>query len=132
VRKQSGPVGEGFKKHENKEAAGKWRKALNEVGNLAGWESKNTNGDESKLIEIIVEDIFQKICSTGSSVDGNLVGMETRIEALLSSLELDAPDVRMIGIWGMGGGGKTTLATTIFNQICHQFEGSSFVDNVRE
>ncbi|GJZ78672.1 Toll/interleukin-1 receptor domain-containing protein [Tanacetum coccineum] len=133
VRKQSGPVGEGFKKHENKEATGKWRKALNEAGNLAGWESKNTaNGDESKLIEIIVDNIFQKICSTGSSVDGNLVGMETRIEALLSSLELDDDDVRMIGIWGMGGGGKTTLATTIFNQICHEFEGSSFVDNVRE
>ncbi|GKF99160.1 hypothetical protein Tco_0297943, partial [Tanacetum coccineum] len=54
--------------------------------------------DESKLIEIIVDDIFHKICSTGSSVDGNLVGMGTRIEALLSSLELDAPGVRMIGI----------------------------------
>nr|GEV71383.1 Toll/interleukin-1 receptor (TIR) domain-containing protein [Tanacetum cinerariifolium] len=118
IRKQSGAVEKAFEKHENKEAAGKWRKALNEAGNLAGWESKKTaNGDESKLIEIIVYDIFQKICSS---------------EALLSSLELDAPGVRMIGIWGMGGGGKTTLATTIFNQICHQFEGSSFVDNVRE
>nr|GEU84724.1 Toll/interleukin-1 receptor (TIR) domain-containing protein [Tanacetum cinerariifolium] len=133
IRKQSGAVEKAFEKHENKEAAGKWRKALNEAGNLAGWESKKTtNGDESKLIEIIVDDIFQKICSGGSSVDGNLVGMETRIEALLSSIELDAPGVRMIGIWGMGGGGKTTLATTIFNQIYHLFEGSSFVDNVRE
>ncbi|GKA61205.1 Toll/interleukin-1 receptor domain-containing protein [Tanacetum coccineum] len=133
IRKQSGAVEKAFEKHENKEAAGKWRKALNEAGNLAGWESKKTaNGDESKLIQIIVDDIFQKICSSGSSVDGNLVGMETRIEALLSSLELDAPGVRMIGIWGMGGGGKTTLATAIFNQICHQFEGSSFVDNIRE
>ncbi|GJU23137.1 Toll/interleukin-1 receptor domain-containing protein [Tanacetum coccineum] len=133
IRKQSGAVEKAFEKHENKEAAEKWRKALNEAGNLAGWESKKTaNGDESKLIQIIVDDIFQKICSSSSGVDGNLVGMETRIEALLSSLELDAPGVRMIGIWGMGGGGKTTLATTIFNQMCHQFEGSSFVDNVRE
>ncbi|GKC44743.1 Toll/interleukin-1 receptor domain-containing protein [Tanacetum coccineum] len=121
IRKQSGAVEKAFEKHENKEAAEKWRKALNEAGNLAGWESKKTaNGDESKLIQIIVDDIFQKICSSSSGVDGNLVGMETRIEALLSSLELDAPGVRMIGIWGMGGGGKTS------------FEGSSFVDNVRE
>ncbi|GJY24977.1 Toll/interleukin-1 receptor domain-containing protein [Tanacetum coccineum] len=133
IRKQSGAVGEAFRNQENKEAAGKWRTALNEAGNLAGWESKKTaNGDESKLIQIIVDDIFQKICSNSLSVDGNLVGMETRIEALLSSLDIDAPGVRMIGIWGIGGGGKTTLATTIFDQICHQFEGSSFVDNVRE
>nr|GEW63177.1 Toll/interleukin-1 receptor (TIR) domain-containing protein [Tanacetum cinerariifolium] len=134
IRKQSGLVGEAFRNQENKEAAGKWRKALNEAGNLAGWESKKTaNGDESKLIQIIVEDIFKKISSINSSVDDRmLVGMERRIEALLSSLEFDAPGVRMIGIWGMGGGGKTTLATTIFNQIYHQFEGSSFVENVRE
>nr|GFB22548.1 Toll/interleukin-1 receptor (TIR) domain-containing protein [Tanacetum cinerariifolium] len=46
IRKQSGPVEEAFKKafekHENKEAAGRWSKALNEAGNLAGWESKKT------------------------------------------------------------------------------------------
>ncbi|GJW92121.1 Toll/interleukin-1 receptor domain-containing protein, partial [Tanacetum coccineum] len=52
IRKQSGAVEKAFEKHENKEAAGKWRKALNEAGNLAGWESKKTaNGDESKLIQ---------------------------------------------------------------------------------
>nr|GFB13475.1 TMV resistance protein N-like [Tanacetum cinerariifolium] len=52
IRKQSEPVEEAFKKafekHENKEAAGRWKaagrwsKALNEAGNLAGWESKKT------------------------------------------------------------------------------------------
>ncbi|GJU27824.1 Toll/interleukin-1 receptor domain-containing protein [Tanacetum coccineum] len=133
IRGQSGAVENAFEKHENKEPVGKWRKALNVAGKLAGWEPKKTsNGDESKLIQIIVDFIFQKICSSSPSVEENLVGMETRIEDVLSSLELDDDDVRMIGIWGMGGGGKTTLATTIFNQICHQFEGSSLVDNVRE
>ena len=42
IRKQSGAVKEAFKKHENKEAAGKWREALNEAADLAGWESKKT------------------------------------------------------------------------------------------
>ncbi|PWA55006.1 toll/interleukin-1 receptor (TIR) domain-containing protein [Artemisia annua] len=58
--------------------------------------------------------------------------MEMRINKVLSSLEMGAEDVRMIGIKGMGGGGKTTLATAIFNQISNQFEGRSFVENVRE
>ncbi|PWA65204.1 toll/interleukin-1 receptor (TIR) domain-containing protein [Artemisia annua] len=133
IRKLSGAVKEAFKKHENKKAAMKWREALNEAGNLAGWELKKTaNGDESILIQIIVDDIFKKICSSSPSVDRQLVGMEKRIEAVLSSLELDADDVRMIGIWGIGGGGKTTLASAVFDRISNQFDGKAFVENVRE
>nr|GFC66288.1 Toll/interleukin-1 receptor (TIR) domain-containing protein [Tanacetum cinerariifolium] len=36
VHKLYGPVGEAFKKHENKEADGKWREALIEATSLAG------------------------------------------------------------------------------------------------
>ncbi|GJW16375.1 Toll/interleukin-1 receptor domain-containing protein [Tanacetum coccineum] len=133
IRKQSGPVRKAFRNKENKEAAGKWREALKEAVDLAGWEAKKTaNGDESILIQIIVDDIFKKICSSNSGVDRNLVGMETRIEAFFSSLELDAHDFRMIGIWGMGGGGKTTLARAVFDRISIQFDGIAFVENVRE
>ncbi|GKD06307.1 Toll/interleukin-1 receptor domain-containing protein, partial [Tanacetum coccineum] len=54
VRKQIGAVKDAFAEHEKKEAAGKWREALKEASNLAGWELKATaNGDESKLIQII-------------------------------------------------------------------------------
>ncbi|PWA96847.1 toll/interleukin-1 receptor (TIR) domain-containing protein [Artemisia annua] len=135
VRKQSHAFGEAFKEHENKEAAAakKWREALKEAANLAGWELKTAaNGNESKLIEEVVADISKKLSSVSSSVDRKLVGMEMRIKELLLSLEIGTGDVRMIGIKGMGGGGKTTLATAIFNQISDQFEGSSFVENVRE
>ncbi|KAL7584537.1 hypothetical protein Lser_V15G45134 [Lactuca serriola] len=42
IRNQIGAVGEAFAKHENEEAAGKWRKALKEAADVAGWELKNT------------------------------------------------------------------------------------------
>ena len=81
---------------------------------------------------MIVDAIFIKKCSALSNVDGKLVGMETRISDVLSSLEIGTEDVRMIGIKGMGGGGKTTLARAVYDQISNHFEGKSFVENVRE
>ena len=38
----------------------------------------------------------------------------------------------MIGIYGMGGLGKTTLARAIYDEFRNHFEGSSFIANVRE
>ncbi|MFS7965600.1 putative P-loop containing nucleoside triphosphate hydrolase [Helianthus anomalus] len=58
--------------------------------------------------------------------------MEIRVNRIVSSLEIGLDDVRMIGIKGIGGGGKTTLATAVFEHISIWFEGASFVENVRE
>ncbi|KAF8012802.1 hypothetical protein BT93_I0838 [Corymbia citriodora subsp. variegata] len=38
----------------------------------------------------------------------------------------------MVGLWGQGGIGKTTLAKALYNVVFRQFEGSSFLANVRE
>ncbi|XP_019261123.1 PREDICTED: TMV resistance protein N-like [Nicotiana attenuata] len=40
-------------------------------------------------------------------------------------------DVRVIGIHGMGGMGKTTLARAVFDQVFHHFEESRYLDDVR-
>ncbi|KAL7582159.1 TMV resistance protein N [Lactuca sativa] len=58
--------------------------------------------------------------------------METRVKDAVSSLEIGTDDVRVIGIKGMGGAGKTTLARAVFDQISFRFEAKSFVENVRE
>ncbi|CAH1444387.1 unnamed protein product [Lactuca virosa] len=133
VRKQSGEVGEAFARHEKEEAAGKWREALKGAADLAGWELKNTaDGHEAKFIRQIIEKLSLELRSIKVCIGKNLVGMETRINDIISSSGMASDGVSMIGIIGIGGGGKTTLAKTIFNKISFQFEGKSFIENVRE
>ncbi|KAK9077600.1 hypothetical protein SSX86_005937 [Deinandra increscens subsp. villosa] len=133
VRNQSGPVEKAFVKHKDEEGVGKWRDALRQAADLAGWELKTTlDGHEAKFIQEIVKKISLQLSSDDLSVDGKLIGMETRVRDVVSSLETHVDDVRMIGIKGIGGGGKTTLARVVFDQISINFEGSSFVENLRE
>uniref|UniRef100_A0A251TS18 Putative disease resistance protein (TIR-NBS-LRR class) family n=1 Tax=Helianthus annuus TaxID=4232 RepID=A0A251TS18_HELAN len=133
VRHQSGAVKEAFAKHEKKEAAGIWRNAMKEAADLSGRELKTTfDGHEAKFIQKIVEDISLELRFIDTSVDEKLIGMETRVKHVVSSLENGSDDVRMIGIKGIGGGGKTTLARAVFDHISIWFEGKSFVENVRE
>ncbi|KAJ0816838.1 putative TIR domain, P-loop containing nucleoside triphosphate hydrolase [Helianthus annuus] len=132
VRKQSGSVGEAFARHTNKKL-GKWRKALKDAANLSGWELKNTaDGHEAKVIKLIVERVSLELRSVNMGGDENLVGMEQRMQDLDPYLEIGLDDVRMVGIKGMGGAGKTTLARAIFDKLSINFEAKSFVEDVRE
>ncbi|KAG5575465.1 hypothetical protein H5410_055599 [Solanum commersonii] len=56
------------------------------------------------------------------------VGINSRVSELSNKLSWTvSSDVMYVGIWGMGGVGKTTLAKAIFNQISPNFDGSSFL-----
>ena len=47
-------------------------------------------------------------------------------------LDIDSNDVRMVVIHGLPGIGKTTIAKAIYDLIVYRFEGSSFLENVKE
>ncbi|XP_052292121.1 disease resistance protein RPV1-like [Citrus sinensis] len=138
VRHQTGIFGDGFDKLEQQfkekpEIVQKWRYALRETSHLAGHESTKFRHD-AQLVNKIVEDILKKLEKITVSTDSSngLVGLNSRIEQIKPFLCMDLSDtVQIVGIWGMGGIGKTTLATAIFNQFSSEFEGRCFMSDVR-
>ncbi|KAL7589851.1 hypothetical protein Lser_V15G37394 [Lactuca serriola] len=135
VRKQKQKYGEAFVKHEseNNTKVESWRKALVDASNMSGWETEYiANGHESKCIKTIVDTISHRLHPITSSVDNNLIGVEARMQHLISKLQIGFGGKRMIGIWGVGGGGKTTLASSVYDEISSKFDGCCFIKNVRE
>ncbi|XP_054780010.1 disease resistance protein RPV1-like [Prosopis cineraria] len=131
VRNQTGTYQEAFANHSTQnpsEKVNKWKRALFETASSAGWDSRICR-DESQLIRNIVNDILDRLNRMYPiSTSHGLVGIEENVDCIKSLLE----HVSIVGIWGMGGIGKTTMAKVVFSNLSSQFESCCFFENLRE
>eukprot|EP01018_Ginkgo_biloba_P010407 Gb_25096 [translate_table: standard] len=135
-----GRYAEAFEEHASKrrrydeETIDAWKQALHRVSLHNGWSLQYTaSGFEGQLVKRVVMDVLRTLDNVPLEVAKHPVGLEEPMEEVIELLELASSEtVITLGIWGMGGLGKTTLAKAVFNDIRLRFQASCFVSNVRD
>jgi len=84
---------------------------------------------ESEFIKNIVGDVLKKLHAMYSSQTmAGLLGIDVRVSKVESLLNMESLDVLIVGIWGMGGIGKSTIAEAVCNKVRSRFEGIFFAN----
>ncbi|MCH96969.1 TMV resistance protein N, partial [Trifolium medium] len=89
--------------------------------------------NESEDIRKVVDNVTKLLDRTDLFIADHPVGVESRVQDIIQLLNSQqSKDSILIGIWGMGGIGKTTIAKAAYNKIRHDYETKCFLLNVRE
>ncbi|XP_057431921.1 disease resistance protein RUN1-like isoform X2 [Lotus japonicus] len=137
VRNQVGSFGKALEELVQKTSATKemiirWKRALAEAANLSGW-NLNSYRTEIEMIGDILKTVTARLDDSAYLVVADHpVGVESRVQDMIQLLSGKSNEVRIVGILGMGGSGKTTIAKAIYNEINQNFEGKCFLPNIRE
>ncbi|KAI9077619.1 hypothetical protein K1719_040394 [Acacia pycnantha] len=110
----------------------RWRTDLREAGAIAGFVVLNTR-NESEDIKNIVQKVCEILGKEDLFIADHPVGVNSRVQDLINISQNYPPNRALfLGIWGMGGIGKTVTAKAIYNKIGQNFESRSFLFNIRE
>ncbi|GLJ36471.1 hypothetical protein SUGI_0732360 [Cryptomeria japonica] len=134
VRYAKGVYADALSQHKNKgrytsKKLEEWKNALNNVSYNAGYIINNKE-DEERLLKNIVNCVLKVIKNVPLVVAKHPVGLNEVVidfeRTRLQSAEGHCT-VQFVGIWGMGGSGKTSLAKQLYNNKYKNMERCSFL-----
>ncbi|XP_027907357.1 TMV resistance protein N-like isoform X2 [Vigna unguiculata] len=112
-------------------ALSRWTDALTTAAGIDGWDLRDFRHD-AQLVDVIVSRVQTLLDYAELGITRFPVGLQSQVEKVIECIENHSTKVCVIGIWGMGGSGKTTIAKAIYNRIYRLFIGKCFIENIEE